>query len=380
MKLLSSFVAACLFSSLLAAQTSSSGSNTASKFIYGSPGFESGNVEAGSINSSNGKISAVAGSPFSENMSQSNVLQVVADRQGRFVYGLNSAAFEGGTQFAPPGIAGFAVNQQTGALSLVPGSPLIFSESNFNDIAIDGTGHFLFEPNIQGPRGASTAFDVYSIDQNTGAITKTLSPANARPVGMFSVTSADGHFLFNAGNGSVAVFSIDSQTGQLTPVKGTPTSAGGSAGPMALTSDGSFLYIANSTENTLSIFMVSTSGTLAPVAGSPFTLANGAGFLALTPNGEFLYISSEIPSNFSQVVTGYAVNPAAGSVAPIPGAVVNNASSVTVDLSGEFAYITDTSTFNLATYSIDAGTGALTQKSQTNALAAEDSEAMVTVP
>lgn len=387
MRQLSSFVAVCLFSSLLAAQTSSSsGSNLASKFLYGSGGFETESLQAGRINSQNGMVTGLAGTRFPGSLFESNLLQVVADPQGRFIYTLNLAAFEGGTQFADSGIGGFAVNQQTGALSVVPGSPLIFSQNNFNQMAVDGTGHFLIEPNVAGARGISTGFDVYSIDQNTGAITKTLSPSNAHPVGAFTIASADGHFLFNAGNGSVAVFSIDSQTGSLTPVPGTPTSAGGSAGPMAITSDGHFLYAANSTEGTLNIFAVSTTGTLTPVAGSPFTIDNGAQFLALTPDGEFLYIASDTQSNdnFAQTVKGYAVNPGAGEFASISGAVVNNATSVTVDLSGEFAYIStfssSTGAFNLVTYRIDDVTGTLTQKSQTNAVVTDDPTDIVAVP
>lgn len=66
------------------------------------------------------------------------------------------------------------------------------------------------------------------------------------------------------------------QTGQLKAVPGAPTPTWGSAGPMALTSDGSFFYVANSTEGTLNVFAVSAGGTLAPVAGSPFSIDTGA--------------------------------------------------------------------------------------------------------
>lgn len=355
---------------------STSSSTIASKFIYGGPGFESGSVEAGSINSNNGVVTAVAGSPFSENMAEPDMLQVTADRQGRFVYVLNQAAFPG----TDSGIGGFAINQQTGALSLVPGSPVVFSQDNNNFMAIDGTGHFLFEPNGAGSGGSSTAFDVYSIDQNTGALTKTSSTSNTPPVGRFSIASTDGHFVFNAGNGLVAAYSMNSQTGQLTAVPGTPTSTGGSAGPMAITSDGHFLYVANETEGTLSIFAVSTTGTLAPVAGSPFTIDNGAQFLALTPNGEFLYVAFHTQSNgtFDNIVKGYAVNPAAGTFAPISRAVVNSATSATMDQSGTFVYISVGR--NLVTYRIDPNTGALTQTSQTSALFTDNWPDMVTVP
>src|SRR5215471_20112196 len=159
---------------------SGGGGNTpasASRFIYGGPGFETGSVQAGTINSSNGAVSAVAGSPFDEGMGQSNLLQIAADTKGRFVYVLNIAAFGAGMKIGDAGLCGFAINRQTGALSRVPGSPVTFSTSNDNQIAVDGTGHFLFEPNGQNG-SAGAGFDVYSIDQSSGALTKTSSGSN----------------------------------------------------------------------------------------------------------------------------------------------------------------------------------------------------------
>lgn len=198
-----------------------------SRFIYGTPGFESGTIQAGAI-LGDGSVSPVVGSPFGEGLGQPSVIQVTGDSRGRFVYVLNVEASAVGMLIGTPGIAGFKVDRQTGALTTVPGSPIIFPVRNDNLITLDGLGHFLFEPNGQGNL-ASTGFDVYLVDQNTGALTKTTSTSNAPPVGSFSVASADGQFLFNAGNGLVQAFSIVSPTGQLLAVPGTPLPTAGSA-------------------------------------------------------------------------------------------------------------------------------------------------------
>lgn len=339
-----------------------------SRFILGTTGFESGSVQAGAI-LSNGSVVPVVGSPFNEGLGQPSIIQVIAEARGRFVYVLNVEASAVGMIIGTPGIAGFKVDRQTGVLSPVPGSPIVFPVRNNNLIALDGTGHFLFEPDV-----TSAGFDVYSIDQTTGALTKTSSTSNAPPVGTFSVASADGQFLFNSGSGRVEVFSIVSPTGQLLAVPGTPLSTAGSAGPMALTSDGRFLYVANQNEGTVIVFSVGPGGVLSVVSGSPFAIDKGAEFLALTPDGRFLYVVSLTTMS----VKGYAVNPAAGTFIPIAQAIVNNVDSVTIDLSGKFAFISAPGA--LFTYSIDPTTGALTQQSRTTAPSSDNPNDMATIP
>lgn len=349
-----------------------------SRFIYGTPGFESGTIQAGAI-LGNGSVVPVVGSPFGEGLGQPSVIQVTGDSRGRFVYVLNVEASAVGMLIGTPGIGGFKVDQQTGALTTVPGNPIIFPVRNDNLITLDGLGRFLFEPNGQGNL-ASTGFDVYLVDQNTGALTKTTSTSNAPPVGGFTVASANGQFLFNAGNGLVQAFSIVAPTGQLLAVPGTPLPTAGSAGPIATSADGKFLYIANQMEGTVTVFAIGASGALSAVSGSPFGIDPGAQALALTPDGKFLYVAAFTPTSTgaNQTVKGYAVNPVVGSFAPVTGAVVNNVDAVTIDFSGRFAYISAPG--SLFTFGINPTTGALSQLSRTTAPSSDDANDLVTVP
>lgn len=349
-----------------------------SRFIYGTPGFESGTIQAGAI-LGNGSVVPVVGSPFGEGLGQPSVIQVTGDSRGRFVYVLNVEASAVGMLIGTPGIGGFKVDQQTGALTTVPGNPIIFPVRNDNLIALDGLGRFLFEPNGQGNL-ASTGFDVYLVDQNTGALTKTTSTSNAPPVGGFTVASANGQFLFNAGNGLVQAFSIVAPTGQLLAVPGTPLPTAGSAGPIATSADGKFLYIANQMEGTVTVFAIGAGGALSAVSGSPFGIDPGAQALALTPDGKFLYVAAFTPTSTgaNQTVKGYAVNPVVGSFTPVTGAVVNNVDAVTIDFSGRFAYISAPG--SLFTFGINPTTGALSQLSRTTAPSSDDANDLVTVP
>src|SRR5262249_7399976 len=165
-----------------------------------------------------------------------------------------------------------------------------------------------------------------------------------------------------------------SSTGELPAVPGTPLSTAGSGGPMALTSDGRFLYVANQNEGTVMVFSVGTGGALSVVSGSPFAIDKGAEFLALTPDGRFLYVASLT----TLTVKGFAVNPAAGTFTPIAQAIVNNAFSVTIDLSGRFAFISSPGA--LFTFGIDPATGALTQLSRTTAPSSDNPNDIVIIP
>ncbi|HKF21114.1 MAG TPA: beta-propeller fold lactonase family protein [Candidatus Angelobacter sp.] len=328
-----------------------------------------------------GTISRVPGSPFDEGLGQPSIIQVTAEAKGRFVYVLNVEATAGGELIGHPGICGFAVDPATGALSRVPGSPIVFPVRNDNNIAVDGSGHFLFEPNL-----SNTGFDVYSIDQKTGGLTKTSANSNAPPVGSFVNAAADGRLLFNAGKGMVEVFSIAAETGELRAVPGTPTSTAGSAGPIAVTADGKFLYVANQKEGTVMVFAIAANGALTPMNGSPFAIDQGAQNLAPTPDGKFLYVAAFTLTSTGANVTvkGYSVNPSAGAFTRVAGAQVNNANSVTVDLSGQRAYISVTSGvtggLQLAVYSINPALGALTKIGQIDAPVSDNPFNVVTTP
>jgi 6-phosphogluconolactonase (cycloisomerase 2 family) len=309
-------------------------------------------------------------------MGTPSIIQILPDPKSRFLYVLNVSAFAVGEMIGSPGIAGFAIDPATGGLTPVPGGPIIFSGDNRNQVAIDGTGQFLYEPN--GFTSPGTSFSVYRIDSATGALTLTSSTASAAPVGPFIAASTDGRFVFNAGNGIVEVFAITPSTGQLVAVPGSTTSTAGSAGPMAISSDSKVLYVANQIEGTVAVFAIGSNGVLATVTGSSFTIDKQAQFLTLTPDGRFLFAAASPSNALNPTVKGYAVDPATGTFTAIAGAVVTGVTSVTLDRSGGFAYISSVGI--LTTFAINPVTGALTSVSEAAAPTSDDANDMAVVP
>src|SRR5579863_3995207 len=82
-------------------------------------------------------------------------------------------------------------------------------------------------------------------------------------------------YVANHGSNNVSGFTINTVTGVLSPVAGSPFSA--EAGPnAAVIAFGKFLYVANSTSNDVSAYAIDQSnGTLTPVTGSPFAAGTG---------------------------------------------------------------------------------------------------------
>jgi 6-phosphogluconolactonase (cycloisomerase 2 family) len=343
---------------------SPAGTFSPSRFIYGIIAFEADGIYAGQIDSGTGRVSPLAGNPFANAMGQNIVIQVPVDPKGRFVYMLNLGASSFGNVLGRPGIGEYQIDPLSGALKPVPNGTVVFPSTRSGRLAVDGLGRFLYEPN-------GSSFDLWSIDQGSGLLNQ-MAGTTLAPVGFFIVASNDGRFLFNGGNqvvfgtlgnGMVEAASINQSTGQLVS-NGPALPTGGSAGPMVVSRDGKSLYVANTTEGTIAVFNVSSSGALTPAIGSPFTSNAIAVGLTLTPDGKYLYVVSSI-SSIASTVQGYAVNPATGVFTAIPGAVVD-ATTVAVDGSGKFAYITEltATTTQLSTYIIDPATGALTRASQ----------------
>jgi 6-phosphogluconolactonase (cycloisomerase 2 family) len=343
-----------------------------SAFIYGIQAFESDiGYAGGQLNSSTGLVTSV-GAPFNDSgLGENIVIQLITDPEGRFLYSLNLGAFAVGMTVGDPGIAEMQINQQTGALTRVAGSPLVFNTELLGMLAIDGTGHFLYQPD-------AGSFDIYAIDQTTGLLTKTTSITAAPSIGNFITISPDGRFLFNASNSTVETISVDA-SGNLALVQ-PPVITGGSAvgieGQLTVSPNGQFLYVLN--QGNVAIFGIGATGTLTPVIGSPFATDQGGTGMSITPDGKHIYIAFQ-PDTGAEEIEGFTFDPIASTFTAIPGAVVSDdATTVTVDGSGKFAYITEN--FQLSTFSIDPATGNLTRVSQTAQPISENPQSMVVVP
>jgi DNA-binding beta-propeller fold protein YncE len=164
---------------------------------------------------------------------------------------------------------------------------------------MDPAGNYLYVANA-----LSNNISVLSIASGTGALSPvTGSPfqINLSPKSM--VLSPSGDFLYvsapSSPSGVIAVFSVTAGVLSSTPVGLTSTADNNPAG-ITIGSSGAYLYAANSTANSISIYSIGSSGTLTQVPQSPLAdpFQNPVALL-VDPTGTYLYVANQGSNNIA---------------------------------------------------------------------------------
>jgi 6-phosphogluconolactonase (cycloisomerase 2 family) len=244
-----------------------------------------------------------------------------------------------------------AIDPATGNLSEL--SSNISSVGPFG-IAMTPQSNFLYTSNYSGNVSA------YSVNSSTGALTSVASPYSAsRAIQQINV-DASGKFVYAMLPGTPSTiysYSLNQLTGALTPITGSPFSAGSGAYQLATNPKYEYLYVMNQSDGTISGFSInSTSGVLTSVAGSPFPAGSGVFGGAFTPDGKYLYVTNRNDST----VSAYSVSSTTGVLTQLTGSPFTASSGVfeiSVDASGKYVYAVGN---KVDIYSINPTSGILT--------------------
>jgi 6-phosphogluconolactonase len=287
--------------------------------------FLNDTVDGFSINSSSGGLTAIAGSPYPIGGTPPGAGGISAvDPGGAYLYAtdLNAGA-----------VAGFTFDSASGKLTPVPGSPFPAGNTPVQAVQAGLQGKFLYVSNLNDSAGGISAF---TINQTTGALSPILgSPFPTGPAGSFPGPSAlvnlNDKFLYVAlagtanANNKIAAFVIDSNTGILTPVSGSPFITGNdplqmALAPVTLGAQG-FLYTANVQDGTISAFTADdNTGVLTPVSGSPYTAGTSVWGLAVAPyttSDGTLFLYAADPQ--AKTIDAYTINGNTGALTLILG-------------------------------------------------------------
>jgi 6-phosphogluconolactonase len=285
----------------------------------GDPNDFTSYVTAYAVNSSTGSLGAIAGSQLSAGLIElnghefdANSVDITVDPSGRFVY---MADYTGG-------ISAYTINPATGGLNAVSGSPFPVAppispsqNAGVNSVAVDPTGKFVY-----AALNGSNAISAYTINSSTGALTTVVGspfPADRLPMAVRVDPSGRYAYAVNMYTYDISAYLVNSSSGALTPIAGSPFSSGGDS-PTGLGVDlsGRFLYVTNSDSNSISAFSINGStGALTPISGSPFASGAGPWGTFVHPSGKFLYVTN----NGEGTISGYAINNTSGSLTPISG-------------------------------------------------------------
>jgi 6-phosphogluconolactonase len=310
----------------------------------------SGTISAYGIDSS-GVIQAVNGSPF---------FDAIVTTQGVAV--VNGYLYD--SHPTTPSVAAYSINYSTGAIAEISshdglqtqppsGSTILqncggrlfgFNENGwFIQFNLNSDGSFrnsigFANGSIPGPRASlamdSTCQHIYfalpslnSIDGYSIA-NSTFSKLFLSPISVSGITpvalalAADGKFLYvaNSGSNDVAVYAVDTITGGLTLVAGSPIAAGSQ--PTSIVVVDKYVYVTNAGDGTVSGYVRdTTSGALIPVAGSPFAVGirpmqviSATTNLSVSPTGLLLFVANQGSNN----VSAFNIN-TGGSLTAVPG-------------------------------------------------------------
>jgi 6-phosphogluconolactonase len=179
------------------------------------------------------------------------------------------------------------------------------------------------------------AVDGFSINSSTGALTAVGGspfPLGGTPPGAGGLTMfvSGGGYLYatDLNAGKVAGFTFDPSSGKLTPVPGSPFPAGNT--PVQAVQEGlqsKFLYVSNLNDSAggISAFTISQgTGALSPIPGSPFPTGSPGSFpgpsaLVMSFNSKFLYVALVGTDSTNNKIAAFEVDPSSGALTPVLG-------------------------------------------------------------
>jgi 6-phosphogluconolactonase len=146
-------------------------------------------------------------------------ISLAVSASGSVLYTANAGSGQQGS------ISAFTVNSSSGALSAVPGNPLAIAARGY--IRIDPQGKYLFVPELTA---GTSGVAVYPVDLTTGALGAAVAGSPfATGTNPYSVSvDPTDQFVYvgNDGSANVSEFTLNGNTGALTPVAGSPVPAG----------------------------------------------------------------------------------------------------------------------------------------------------------
>ncbi len=307
------------------------------------------------VDAATGVLTTLPGSPYATIMNP-NTLAVAG--QGRFLYAANLSAGQ---------IAGYAIDRSTGALVALPGSPFSARDASggsyLGRLQADRSGRFIFALNPSNAR-----LVVFAVNADSGALT--LVPGSPFQTGAQPLTVAvdpAGKYVYtvNAFGNTISAWSLDPASGALRPLPGSPfplaaipgwTPTGLELGPGGRFA---YLFMRGGPGSVMLSFAVNReTGLLSPV-GKPIPASPGATRLVFDPLGTFAYT---VDRGFTGLV-GYQVDAASGNLtpaleSPYPSDPAGYPTAIDFDASGRFLYLTS-GVGRLVMYAIDRDTGAL---------------------
>jgi 6-phosphogluconolactonase (cycloisomerase 2 family) len=205
------------------------------------------------------------------------------------------------------------------------------------------------------------------------AVTPTAFPIEFASCSGHSAPSTENLYVTDSVNNALLNYTVSS-AGVLMLVPASAGSPGVLTGSLpsgvAVDSCGQFVYVANSTSNSVSAFTICTAVSqnclqgdysLRPVSGSPYPAGDKPGPIAIDPFAKYVYVVD----HGSSQVSGFRISPSDGSLTTIAGTPVptnSGPNSIAIRSDGAWIFVANFDSANVSQYAITQATGALTSQ------------------
>jgi len=276
-------------------------------------------------------------------------------------------------------LTAFAEDSMTGDLRMRGYQPTrIITEGNppnTDCVTVDPSGQYAYVVNPGS--GTNGVIRIYAVNTMTGAQTEIAdSPiSTSAPLSCLEFEPS-GNFGYAVsrinGLGKLAGYSRDSNTGKLTELAWSPISIGGSPSDPAVDPLGKYLYfvdmeITSGIPTSIYGFSIdSSTGALTAVPGSPLSVSNLAMSVSLHPLGTYAYISN----GSGKSIDLYSIDRQTGTLTQVSAGTIStdiNPAQLVFGVDGIHAYLVSalnaartSNTGTLSTFQVDTVTGKLT--------------------
>ena len=339
-----------------------------------------GQVSSYHVNSYSGVLTEVTGSPVSSQ--GKNPVAVATTPNALYLYVANHdsntiAAFTIGTNgqlsagktYSTPGSEplALAVNA-TGTLLFVvdyyqagfsdatpgPGALVVYPINSDGSLGSPvGTSGAAFAPLQCFPGGVAVSADgkfAYATNTNSVIVT-TSSPTTGTVPATPSTCPAQG---------TISGFAVASN-GALTPLPGSPYSAGSTPTGIAIDPTNRFVYATDSVQNQLIAYMIQPSGNLYPLPNGPFQTGTFPVSVVVDPRGLYIYVSNYNASSISEYSLTQSTGAPSQGASAVYGTKAPTPTCIVVEPSlGRYVYATDFTGSYITAGELNPHTGELT--------------------
>lgn len=250
-------------------------------------------------------------------------------------------------------LAVFREDPYSGVLTQLAGSPYAVG-SGAQSLVIHPSGKFLY---VANPGQGENDVSLFTINSD-GSVAENGSRTPVGTLPFLLAIDAAGSYLYvaNALSNNISVFSITSGTGVLAAVNGSPFAINLSPKSMQLSPSGNFLYVSAPSSPTGVIAVFSLAAGVPTLVSLTNTADNDPSGIAIDPGGAYLYTANATANSISI----YSLA-SSGALTEVPQSPLADTSqhpvALILDPAGKYLYVANQGSGNIASYSITSGTG-----------------------